>query len=362
MEKDINTIKNTLLVFLAIVFAYLLKELSGLFIPLALAFFVALLLYPILKWFQQKKVPFPLSLSLILLVSFYTMNRIGELIFQTAGQILAEQDKLLMQVQIRLAPLLSFAQDRMGLDLDDYSGGFWELVSQYISVSQLLLSSGTFAGFVRSVGMILFMTTLYLIVILGGILRYENYLNYVGGKEGGLLTQAFEQIKDSITTYIKVKFFISLTTGVSFWLICKFFGVDFALFWGFLAFVLNFIPTFGSILATLPPLLLGWLQIPSLGVLLVFALLLVCLQILLGNILDPMLMGSSLSINTVVVLLGLVSWTYLWGVVGTILSVPLLVLVKVVLQQVPDAQMLVRLMGGPPKKSALLAEELSDPA
>lgn len=362
MQKDINTIKNTLLVLLGILFAYLLKELADLFIPLALAFFIALLLYPVLNWFQQRKVPFPLSLTLILLASFYVLNRIGELIFQTFAQIIYDQDLLLTQIQARLEPMLRFAETRLRFDLDDYSGSLWELASQSISVQQLLLSSGTFAGFVQSVGNILFMTTLYLIVILGGILHYERYLNYVSGIEGGKLTQAFEQIKSSITTYMKVKFLISLTTGISFWLVCRFFGVDFALFWGFLAFLLNFIPTFGSILATLPPLVLGWIQIPSLGTLLIFFTLLIGLQMFLGNIVDPMMMGNSLSINTVVVLLGLVTWTYLWGIVGTILSMPLLVLVKVVLQQMPDAQLLVRLMGGPPKDPLLIGHEESDSA
>ena len=364
MEKDINTIKNTLLVFLGIVFAYLIKELSNLLIPLALSFFLALLLYPILKWFQQRRVPFPISLSLIFMVGFYAINRVGELIFQTFAQIINDQERLLAQIQLRIEPWLHFAETRLRIDLDDYSGSFWELVNQYLSLNQLLLSSGTFAGFVKSVGTMLFMTSLYSIVILGGILHYERYLNYVSGSEGGKLTQAFEQIKSSITTYIKVKFLISLSTGISFWLTCHFFGVDFALFWGFLAFLLNFIPTFGSIIATIPPILMGWIQIPSLGTLLVLALMLIGLQILLGNILDPMLMGNSLSINTVVVLLGLVTWTYLWGIVGTILAVPLLVLVKVVLQQVPDAQMLVRLMGGPPRQSVLsadLPDEYADP-
>jgi len=328
---------------------YLLKVLSSLFIPLALALFVALLFYPVLRWFHEKKVPYSLSLTFILVVSFYVLNGIGELIFQTILEILREQDKLLVQIHTKFLPLLDFAKNTLKLDLDDLSGSLWETASKYISVNHILVSSGTFAGFVKSVASTLFMTLLYLIVIMGGILNYERYLNYVeqSASEEGKLSNAFKQIKTSITTYIKIKFLISVATGISYWLICTFFGVDFALFWGFLAFLLNFIPTFGSILATIPPVILGWIQITPLAIFIVFALCLVGLQIILGNILDPILMGSSLSINTVFVLLGLVSWTYLWGLVGTFLSVPMLVLVKVILQQIPDAQYLVRMMGGP---------------
>jgi len=347
-EKDIKTIKNTLLAFLGITFMYLLKVLSGLFIPLALALFVALLLYPVLRWFQERKIPYLLSLTFILVVSFYVFNGIGELIFQTILQILREQDKLLAQIHTKFLPLLDFAKTTLKLNLDDLSGSLWETASKYVSVNHILVSSGTFAGFIKSVASILFMTLLYLIVIMGGILNYERYLNYLeqSSDEGGTFSYAFEQIKTSITTYIKIKFLISVATGIFYWLICEFFGVDFALFWGFLAFLLNFIPTFGSILATIPPIILGWIQITPLAIFIIFALCLVGVQMILGNIIDPILMGSSLSINTVFVLLGLVTWTYLWGLVGTFLSVPMLVLIKIILQQIPDAQFLVRLMGG----------------
>jgi len=131
-------------------------------------------------------------------------------------------------------------------------------------------------------------------------------------------------------------------------MICSLFGVDFAIFWGFLAFVLNFVPTVGSIVATAPPLLLGWIQIDAYGTLALFALLMIAVQFVMGNIVDPLLMGNSLSINTVVIILGLVFWGYLWGITGMILSVPLLVLIKVILQQIPDARFLVRLMDSSP--------------
>ena len=129
------------------------------------------------------------------------------------------------------------------------------------------------------------------------------------------------------------------------WPGCWLFGIDFALFWGFLAFVLNFIPTVGSIVATVPPILLGLIQLSTMSALLLLVLCLVVIQFFFGNFLEPKLLGTSLSLNTVVVILGLVFWGYLWGVTGMILSVPLLVLLKVILTQIPDAMLIVRLMG-----------------
>ena len=138
---------------------------------------------------------------------------------------------------------------------------------------------------------------------------------------------------------------MSLCTGIGYGLICWAFGIDFPLFWGYLAFVLNFIPTVGSVVATIPPMLLGLIQLGSPGAVIGLLLLLLVTQFSFGNIIEPRLMGSSLSLNTVVVILGLVFWGYLWGVVGMVLSVPMLVLVKVVLAQFKEAQIVVRLMG-----------------
>ena len=149
---------------------------------------------------------------------------------------------------------------------------------------------------------------------------------------------------------MKVKFFVSFLTGLGYFIICWAFGIKFAFFWGFLAFLLNFIPTVGSIIATIPPLLFGLIQFSSMGAVGILVVLLMAVQIVMGNVVEPKVTGSSLSLNTIVVILGLVFWGYLWGITGMILSVPLLVLTKVILSQLPDAQLLVRLMGSREEK------------
>ena len=112
-----------------------------------------------------------------------------------------------------------------------------------------------------------------------------------------------------------------------------------------MAFLLNFIPTVGSITATIPPALLGLIQIDSSGSFLFFIALLIATQFIWGNVIEPYVMGSSVALNTVTVILGLVVWGYIWGVAGMLLSVPLIVLARVILAQYPDADLLVKLMG-----------------
>ncbi len=331
--------------FFAVLVAYLLSVLAGVLIPLAMALFLAILLQPILAWFERKNVGFGISLSVISISSLTALALFGMLVYQTGKSLMEEKDKLLSQINLKLSSVLERINHLPGVYVE--SSDIVDNLGQLLSSDLLVESSGTFAGMLGSFTGSFLMTALYLIAFLSGILKYEQYIHYLQDdeKDSQKMLEGFEQIKESIVTYIKVKFLMSLFTGIGYGLICWVFGIDFALFWGYLAFVLNFIPTVGSIIATIPPLLLGLIQLGSPGAVLGLLGLLLVVQFTFGNIIEPRLMGSSLALNTVVVILGLVFWGYLWGVIGMVLSVPMLVLVKVILTQFDDAKIVVRLMG-----------------
>ena len=92
-------------------------------------------------------------------------------------------------------------------------------------------------------------------------------------------------------------------------------------------------------------MLLGLIQIDNVGSFVLFIALLIATQFVWGNVVEPFMMGSSVALNTVTVILGLVIWGYIWGIAGMLLSVPLIVMARVILAQIPDADMLVKLMG-----------------
>ena len=345
MEKDLKNIKNLLWLFFAVLVAYLLSVLARLLIPLALALFLAILLQPVLAWFERKNIGFGISLSVISITSLSGLALFGMMVFQTGKSLMQEKEKLLSQINIKLSDVLERVNNLPGVYVE--SSDIVDNLRQILSTDWLVESSGTFAGMLGDFTGSFLITSIYLIAFLSGILKYEQYIHYLQDDEDDFqkMLEGFEQVKESIVTYIKVKFFMSLCTGVGYGLICWIFGIDFALFWGFLAFVLNFIPTVGSIIATIPPLLLGLIQLGSPAAIIGLMALLLAVQFTFGNIIEPRLMGSSLSLNTVVVILGLVFWGYLWGVTGMVLSVLMLVLVKVILAQFKDAQIVVRLMG-----------------
>lgn len=345
MEKDIRTIKSIMIIFVFCLIIYLIFILAEMLIPLALAIFIAILLQPILAWLDSKKLPFGLSMILITSITVGIIYLVGALVVGTWNELSKEQDVLLQNINERLNSLLGWINSFTDLRLS--ADEFILTIKNLISADWLIKSTGNFAGALGNFTTIFFMTILYLVVLLGGILKYEKYISYLEEDidEEGKLLNGFEKVKTSVSTYIKVKFFMSLSTGIGYWLVCLIFKVEFALFWGFLAFILNFIPTVGSIIATIPPVLLGLIEFESFTTLLVFIPVLFAVQMIFGNVIEPKLMGSRLSLNTITVLLGLVFWGYLWGVTGMILSVPLMVLLKVILEQVNGAEVIVKLMG-----------------
>lgn len=345
-DSSLRTIKNILILFAAILVIVIIKTLSGLLIPLAFALFTGILLSPIIEFLEKKNWPYSISISVITILALGFIFLIGVLMVDTGNQIFAEKDKLLDQIEIRFESILSQFEFIPGVE-EMEADGLINTLKQVISKDFLMNTSGVVASSLGAFTFNFILSAVYLVAVLGSIVRYEKYINYLEDDESDRdnLIKSFIEVKSSIVSYMKVKFFTSFCTGLFFGVISWIFGIDFALFWGFLAFLLNFIPTVGSIAATIPPFLLGLIQIDSSGSLVLFVALLIATQFVWGNVIEPLVMGSSVALNTVTVILGLVIWGYIWGVSGMLLSVPLIVMARVILTQIPDADLLVKLMG-----------------
>lgn len=149
------------------------------------------------------------------------------------------------------------------------------------------------------------------------------------------VSDILEAIEHSINSYISLKTLVSIITGILSYVVLLFIGIDAPLFWAFLIFMLNFIPTIGSLIATLFPAIFCLLQFgeftPSLMVLGFVG----AIQVLVGNLIEPKIMGSSLNISPLVAIFALSFWGVLWGVTGMILSIPITVIITIVLSHFP---------------------------
>ncbi|MCP5433041.1 MAG: AI-2E family transporter [Alphaproteobacteria bacterium] len=157
---------------------------------------------------------------------------------------------------------------------------------------------------------------------------------------------ALARMQRQIETYVWVKTFASLLTGLASWVVLVLVGVDNAPFWALLAFLLNYIPTIGSILGVVLPALMALVQFDTLTPFLIVTGGLGIAQFLTGNVLEPPLMGETLNISPLVVMLSLVLWGMLWGLAGMFLCVPITVILLIVLAQFPATRGIAVLLSG----------------
>jgi predicted PurR-regulated permease PerM len=159
--------------------------------------------------------------------------------------------------------------------------------------------------------------------------------------------KTFKDITEQIQRYIATKFLISLLTGIVVGIILWIFGVDFVIVWAVITFFFNFIPNIGSILAIALPTVMTLIQFETVGYTLLVAGILIFVQNIIGNIIEPMIMGDKLGLNPLIILLSLLLWGYIWGIAGMFLSVPLTAVVKIIISNSNsiNLQFLGKLMG-----------------
>lgn len=157
-----------------------------------------------------------------------------------------------------------------------------------------------------------------------------------GGRER--VRAVLRRIDSDIQTYFGVKTLVSLTTAVLSYVVMRLVGLDFAAFWALLVFILNYIPTVGSILATIFPGLLALVQFESWTPVVVLVLGITVIQQLLGSFLEPNLMGMTLNLSPLVVVISLILWGMIWGLVGMFLCVPITVIFVIILANFPSTR------------------------
>jgi AI-2 transport protein TqsA len=206
----------------------------------------------------------------------------------------------------------------------------------------LLALTGTFLSFVTAT----FIVFIYLIFLLAEKGRVSNRLSLAFGPSRAEHTMSVIQaINNAISQYIGVKTFVSLLQGALSLVVFLVFDVDFAVMWAVLIFLFNFIPYIGSIIAVSLPVLLSFLKYadePWKGV--VILVLLLGIQRVVDNWIEPRLTGQRLDFSPLLVLLSLAFWGWLWGIVGMVLAVPLTVTIKIILENIQETRPLAVLM------------------
>ncbi len=305
-------------------------------VPFLLAAFIAIISSPPLFWLTRRGVPRWLALVIvllgILLFILIVATLVGSSVTNFSSKLPLYEAKL-----NRLTADIAGWLTRIGIDASRLE--FGEIVNSGAVMKLVAILLNELGGVLKN-GFLILLTVVFMLLEASGIPRKLRAL--FPDPEASLARLI--QFTGSVNRYMAMKTLISLATGIFVAVFLTVMGVDYPLLWGLLAFILNYIPNIGSIMAAVPAVLLTIIQL-GLGRALGVAIGYVAINTVMGNIVEPRLMGRGLGLSTLVVFLSLLFWGWLLGPVGMLLSVPLTMTVKIALDISEDTRWIAVLLG-----------------
>jgi len=315
-----------------------LRAAQSIVVPFMLAVFAALIASPILLWMQRKGIPTWLSVLAIVLVMVAAVGLMG----YVAGASLQDfSDRVPFYKQQFVAQL-----DTASRNLNpDAASALKDLFNVFDPAKAMGLAAGLLSG----VGGALTNAALIVFILVFILLEVSDFPKklQLAIPHSRVVLDYVSEVANSIKRYLAVKTMVSLATGISAGVLVGLVGIDFAILWGLLAFLLNYIPSIGSILAAVPPVLL--IQFGP-GAAIGVALGYVGINAVFGNLLEPRLAGHRVGLSPLVVFLSLVFWGWVLGAVGMLISVPLTASIKIALETSESTRWAAVLLGSAPKE------------
>jgi AI-2 transport protein TqsA len=328
-----------------------LRLASTLLVPLALALFLTVVSLPLLVRLVARGFPVGFAVLTVLILDITLLLSVVSLLVRSFAEMGAAIPGYMEQLTVLEASLLQWLAGR-GVRIEAIP--YMDLIPS----EHVLGLATTFLRGATDVMSTAFLVALITVFLLLEATVFPEKIRLALGKRGEDLDW-FDTVLTEVQQYLALKTFISAATGLLIGLTAWLLGVDFALLWGLLAFFLNFIPNVGSILAAVPAVLVAFLQ-HGLGTALALAAVYLAVNMLVGNLIEPALFGRRLGLSTLVVVLSLVFWGWVWGPVGMFLSVPLAMVTKIVLDNTSGYRWIAVLMAGTPEAARPLPDPVPD--
>jgi predicted PurR-regulated permease PerM len=317
-------------VLLIFLFGLLLRLAKPVFFPFFLAIFFYFILSPVLTLLLRLKIPKFLAVFLIIVTAFLLLYLLGVL-FYTSGRAFA--DSLPAYAQ-RMNLVFSSMAEKFHFSSINWDPWLWSKSLDAGKVANFFLRSMNQVFSFFSTFVLIFVFLLFMLAGRGNLkVRIDRAFSH---QQAMRINQITEKIDRQVQKYLIIKTGISLLSGTVNMVVLLAFGVDFAVLLGLLTFLLNFIPSLGSIASIGLASLVAALEFGSVFPALWILLLLIALDAVISNLLEPKLMGQGLGLSPLVVLFSLFFWGWLWGIPGMILAVPLMAIVKIICANVPD--------------------------
>jgi AI-2 transport protein TqsA len=330
-----RVISVSLVVLAAVAVAVALAYTRAVMVPFVLAIFISYLVMPLVEVLRERlRMPRVLSVLIALLIALGLLTLLAMLITKSTRSLLASADIYQEEIGVLAAQLFSVL-DRWHLEIGQRT--LLEGINQLPILSMLRSTVGTVVDLVSTGG---------LAVIFVGYLLLSR-------RPEELRSGIYAEINSKIRKYLVTKFVISAATGVLVGSILALFGLDLALVFGVMAFLLNFIPSIGSVFSTLLPIPIAILQFDNPWMIVAVILVPGLVQLVIGGAIEPLIMGEGLDLHPVAVLLALIFWGLLWGAVGMLLAAPMTAVLRIVLERIETTRPAAGLLAGrlPPSET-----------
>lgn len=309
---------------------------KSIMVPFLLALFVSIIASPPYFWLQKRGIPKTVSLIIVILVFLIMVAFIGIIIGTSVSDFTIRLPFYEERLQTQTQDLVNFLIQKNIVKPD------FNLLNIFNPSSVLKITGealNQLSGLVAN-GFMILLTVIFIILEVTSI---PNKIKKISSTPENSISRILE-ISRQITKYSILKTWISLITGILVYLLLIILDIDYPLLWAVLAFALNFIPNIGSIIAAIVPILLAMVQYGFIQALLVLIGYLV-INTIIGNIVEPKLMGKGLGLSTLVVFISLVFWGWIFGPIGMLLSVPLTITLKIALESSDETRWLAVLLG-----------------
>lgn len=312
-----------------VVVVYGLKFAAPILLPAALALFLAVLGLPLMMGLRNRGVPEALAIFLTFVAIVGIFALLGLLASQSFSDFQVRANRYVVSLDQLQRSWIATLEQWTGIPVGQY------ITTDLVNPAAVVDFIGNALGRVTQIVTTGFLVLLIMAFMLGEATVFPDKFRYVLGGDAGA-DDRMARIVSEVQTYLGIKTMISVATGLILGIWAYAMELDFPVLLGLVAFVLNYVPTVGSIIAAVPAVLLSLILHGTLANFLLVAGGYVVVNTLFGNILEPSLMGRRLGLSTLVVILSLLFWGWAWGPLGALLSVPLTMVVKIFLENTQD--------------------------
>ena len=323
MKKQWNLLTINVTILTLGFFIYVLYIGASIVIPFVVAVLLSFIIISITNFYHSKW----LHKTFSFIVALFTIGIVFYAIWKIINSNVEEIILAAPEYQEKLMLLFDSYAEKYSINSTVVRD---EIIGKLDIPALLSSAASIITSVVKNAGIILFFT----IFILLESKSFRAKLALITGGEKSTFFNVFEQVQDDMKSYFKIKTITSISVATISAIIMYFFGLDFFVFWAFIIFLLNYIPNVGSIIAVSFPVLFSLVQFESIYATTIFLTLMVVAQVFIWNLVEPRLMGNKLNLSPLVILISLIFWGTLWGPIGMLLSVPIMVMINIVLAHI----------------------------